>query len=92
MSCPISTGVYITGLYLEAGRWDRRQKKLKPSNPGEMMSLMPIVHMLPVMDYVMNEADYQAPLYKTNLRAGVLNTTGMLRDTAEDLLDLRQGS
>jgi dynein heavy chain len=69
-------GVYITGLYLEAGRWDRRQKKLKPSNPGEMMSLMPIVHMLPVMDYVINDADYQAPLYKTNLRAGVLNTTG----------------
>ena len=69
-------GVYITGLYLEAGRWDRRQKKLKPSLPGEMMSLMPLVHFFPVMDYVPNPADYQAPLYKTNLRAGILNTTG----------------
>ena len=69
-------GVYITGLYLEAGRWDRRQKKLKPSHAGEMMSLMPIIHFFPVMDYVANPADYLAPLYKTNLRAGVLNTTG----------------
>ena len=70
-------GVYITGLYLEAGRWDRRQKKVKPSNPGEMMSLMPVIHFFPVMDYVPNPADYMAPLYKTNLRAGVLNTTGL---------------
>ena len=69
-------GVYISGLYLEAGRWDRRAKKLKPSNPGEMMSLMPIIHFNPVIDYVPEPADYQSPLYKTNLRAGVLNTTG----------------
>jgi dynein heavy chain len=69
-------GIYIYGLYLEAARWDRRQKKLKPSNAGEMMSLMPIVHFQPVQNYVPNQADYQAPLYKTNLRAGVLNTTG----------------
>jgi dynein heavy chain len=71
-------GIYVTGLYMEAARWDRRQKKLKPSNAGEMMSLMPIVHMLPVLDYVVNPEDYQAPLYKTNLRAGVLNTTGVM--------------
>merc|ERR1711966_371931 len=69
-------GVYISGLYLEAGRWDRRAKKLKPSNPGEMMSLMPIIHFNPVIDYVPEPADYQSPLYKSNLRAGVLNTTG----------------
>jgi len=69
-------GVYISGLFLEAARWDRRQKKLKPSNPGEMMSLMPIIHFNCIQNAVMNPADYQAPLYKTNLRAGVLNTTG----------------
>jgi dynein heavy chain len=69
-------GIFISGLFLEAARWDRRQKRLKPSNPGEMMSLMPIIHFTAVQNYVPSPADYQAPLYKTNLRAGVLNTTG----------------
>ena len=27
-------GIYIDGLYLEAARWDRRAKKLRPSNFG----------------------------------------------------------
>ena len=73
---PPEDGMYISGLYLEAARWDRRQKRLKTSNPGEMMSLMPIIHFTPLQNYIPNPADYQAPLYKTNLRAGVLNTTG----------------
>ena len=76
VSAPPKDGVYVSGLYMEAGRWDRRQKKLKPSHTGEMMSLMPIMHLTPVMDYKIDQAEYQAPLYKTNLRAGVLNTTG----------------
>lgn len=37
---------------------------------------MPIIHFTPVQNFEINPADYQAPLYKTNLRAGVLNTTG----------------
>jgi len=73
---PPADGMYITSLYMEAGRWDRRGNKLKPSHPGDMMSISPIIHFWPVMDHVANDADYLAPLYKTNLRAGVLNTTG----------------
>ena len=30
-------GIYIDGLYLEAARWDRRAKKLKPSNIGKQV-------------------------------------------------------
>eukprot|EP00960_Hanusia_phi_P070417 767305-Hanusia_phi.AAC.13 len=73
---PPEDGVYIFGLFLEAARWDRRQQKLKPSLPGEMMSLMPIIHFNPVQDYTPSPSEFQAPLYKTNLRAGVLSTTG----------------
>jgi len=64
---PPADGMYITGLYMEAGRWDRRWNKLKPSHPGDMMSILPIIHFSPVMDHVANDADYLAPLYKTNL-------------------------
>lgn len=48
VSDPPEDGIYIDGLYLEAARWDRRAKKLKPSNVGEMMSLMPVIHFNPV--------------------------------------------
>ena len=68
-------GVYLDGLYLEAPRWDRRLKKLRPSNVGEMMSQMPVIHVMPLQDYVEPAEDYQCPLYKTNIRAGILNTT-----------------
>jgi dynein heavy chain len=74
-SCP-DDGVYLDGLYLEAARWDRRLKKLRPSNIGEMMSQMPVIHVIPLQDYVEPVEDYQCPLYKTNIRAGILNTTG----------------
>eukprot|EP00960_Hanusia_phi_P026690 746392-Hanusia_phi.AAC.1 len=43
---------------------------------GEMMSLVPIIHFNPVQDYTPPPEDYECPLYKTNVRAGVLNTTG----------------
>jgi dynein heavy chain len=70
-------GVYISGLFLEAARWDRRHKKLRTPNVGEMMSLMPVIHFNCMAHYsAVDLHDYQAPLYKTNLRAGVLNTTG----------------
>ena len=75
-SCLQDDGIYIDGLYLEAARWDRRAKKLRPSHVGEMMSLMPVIHFIPTVDYSDPPEDYQCPLYKTNVRAGVLNTTG----------------
>ena len=37
---------------------------------------MPIVHFLPKENYVSDKFSYQCPVYKTSIRAGVLNTTG----------------
>jgi dynein heavy chain len=41
-----------------------------------MNSKLPVVHMLPVVNYKPPSKEYQCPLYKTHVRAGVLTTTG----------------
>lgn len=41
-----------------------------------MTETMPVVWFIPKLDYKIDPDDYQAPLYKTSQRAGVLSTTG----------------
>ena len=53
-------GIYVDGLFLEAARWDRRTKRLKPSLPGEMMSLVPVIHFNPMQ--VPQTAGQDAPI------------------------------
>jgi dynein heavy chain len=44
--------------------------------PSKMVETMPIIHFKPMEDYRPDSDEYQAPLYKTSKRAGVLSTTG----------------
>ncbi len=37
---------------------------------------MPVIHFVPVQNYVPPKENYECPLYKTNIRAGILSTTG----------------
>jgi len=41
-----------------------------------MNDTMPVIHFVPTENYTRDKADYEAPLYKTSVRAGVLSTTG----------------
>jgi dynein heavy chain len=76
-------GVLIDGLYVDNAKWNREMKYLDESDPGVMISDLPVVHFVPVMGYypppLLAPADpkeYQCPLYKTSVRAGILSTTG----------------
>jgi len=72
-------GVYVYGLYIEGCTWDRKKKTLTDSNPGEMYTLMPVIHFSPTEKYEIrpdNLRNYSCPVYKTSVRAGVLSTTG----------------
>jgi dynein heavy chain len=41
-----------------------------------MYSPMPVILFKPIDNYQQNLDDYQCPIYKTSVRAGVLSTTG----------------
>lgn len=74
-----SDGVYIHGLYLHGASWDSRCSQLTDVQPGEMFSLMPIIHFLPRSNILdpLDKKVYSCPVYKTIERRGILSTTGL---------------
>eukprot|EP00898_Chlorokybus_atmophyticus_P006606 jgi/Chlat1/6947/Chrsp52S06617 len=69
-------GVYISGLFVDGARWDTEQRCIDESRPAEMHAALPVVHFVPAERYKPPVEEYQCPLYKTSVRAGVLSTTG----------------
>jgi dynein heavy chain len=76
IDAPPENGVYIEGFYIDGARWDREKQVIWDSKHKEMYDTMPVVHFVPTQNFVRNPADYECPLYKTAVRAGVLTTTG----------------
>jgi dynein heavy chain len=70
-------GVLVSGLFMDGARWDMEKRTIADSRPGEMFSLVPVIHFRPEADYKPNPTEYSAPVYKTSVRAGTLSTTGM---------------
>lgn len=73
---PPEDGIYVDGLWVDGARWDTAAGCLEPSEPGVMWSPLPVIHFKPVQNYEPPVEEYQCPLYKTSVRAGVLSTTG----------------
>ncbi len=70
-------GVYIYGLFLDGAAWDFKEGGLVDAEIGEMFTNVPVIHFRPDPNLVRRPADYDCPLYKTHVRAGVLSTTGI---------------
>uniref|UniRef100_A0A182JL82 AAA+ ATPase domain-containing protein n=1 Tax=Anopheles atroparvus TaxID=41427 RepID=A0A182JL82_ANOAO len=68
-------GVFIHGLFIEAGRWARSEGGLVDAKHRELIAHLPVVWLKPCTELEMGQR-YEAPLYKTSIRAGVLSTTG----------------
>ncbi|XP_058822007.1 dynein axonemal heavy chain 6 [Topomyia yanbarensis] len=68
-------GILVHGLFVEAGRWDMREGGLCDARIGELVSRLPVVWLKPCITLDVG-CRYEAPLYKTSIRAGVLSTTG----------------
>merc|ERR1712070_264499 len=76
VSTPPTDGVYIDGFFLDGARYDRDRQTMADSHHKQMYDTMPVIHFVPTENYKRRKADYEAPLYKTSVRAGVLSTTG----------------
>ncbi|XP_067868157.1 dynein axonemal heavy chain 5 isoform X2 [Heterodontus francisci] len=63
-------GVYIYGLYLDGGGWDRRSARLMESSPKVLFTLLPVVHVYAISATVPPDskkqqgAVYSCPVYK----------------------------
>ena len=68
--------MFIHGLFMDGARFDRENQVITEQYFAKMSETMPIILFKPVVDYKPDPEEYQAPLYKTSLRAGVLSTTG----------------
>jgi len=76
VSAPPENGVFCDGFFLVGARWDRERQFIWDSHHKEMHDTVPVVHFVPTQNFERNPADYECPLYKTAVRAGVLTTTG----------------
>ena len=73
---PPEDGVFIYGLFMDGARWDRENQIIADQFPAEMYSKMPMIWFKPQEEYKPDPEEYQCPIYKTSVRAGVLSTTG----------------
>jgi dynein heavy chain len=96
----VTDGVLIDGLFVDNARWNRKGKFLDESEPGVMCSSLPVIHFVPAQHSappaLLAESDpkeYQCPLYKTSVRAGILSTTGQSTNFVLCVgLPIRQGT
>ena len=68
----------VYGVYMEACRWDYDSHLIADPNPKELFSECPLIWLKPVYERAPPDPNtiYEAPLYKTLVRAGTLSTTG----------------
>lgn len=68
-------GIFVHGLFIEAGKWDESKGGLIDPDLRELTTTLPVLWIKPCKEFEVQNR-YDAPLYKTPIRAGVLSTTG----------------
>jgi dynein heavy chain len=82
-----TVGVYIHGLYLEAGNWDIDRGLLVDQQLGQMFCTMPVIWLETLKEVKKNQEDddedeentlyqYKCPVFKTTKRTGIISASG----------------
>lgn len=67
--------VNVHGIFVEAAEWREAEGGLCDAKLGVLYSRLPVIRFMPCLK--LDTANrYEAPLYKTQSRSGVLSTTG----------------
>lgn len=70
-------GIYVWGLYFDGCRWDSTAMRLAESEPKQLFAPAPVMWLKPTkVDEMRKFNSYNAPVYKTTERRGMLSTTG----------------
>ncbi len=81
----INTGVYIYGLYLDGGGWDRRGAKLTEPLPKVIYTVLPVVHIFAInSDRRKGSGLYECPVYKKPQRTDLKYVFPLLLRTTKD--------
>lgn len=68
-------GIIVHGLYIEAGKWNTAKGGLCDPELGELSPRLPALWLKPCKEVQIGNR-YEAPLYKTPVRAGVTSSNG----------------
>lgn len=70
-------GVYLYGMYFDGADYDSATGVLKDPKVGTTYAPAPVIHLIPQQFYTMPATDFACPVYRTQVRAGVLSSTGL---------------
>ena len=76
LSAPSEHVAYIYGLFLEGCKFDLNKSILDDSDTGVMFCKAPIIDFIPTTEPKNDDKVHSMAVYKTNIRAGTLSTTG----------------
>ncbi|XP_063992717.1 dynein axonemal heavy chain 8 [Diachasmimorpha longicaudata] len=80
---PPNEGVYVHGLFLEGGGWDRRNNRLRESLNKILHVEMPVIHITAVSGKAAKEVKllYECPVYKKPMRTYVTFIVSLMLQT-----------